>query len=496
MPDPAGLKLRVLWLAGCALALFVTPAGAETLGEAIAETYAHNPSAEAARASTRAAEERVEQGRAAFGPTLTGSAGYVYAWQRTRYRGQTVQKAGSFTPQVSLSVDQPLFTFGRLTSQRRAAEAGYGSSVAQMRATEQDLIASVIIAYAAVLRDHKLVDVARENLSLLNEQLDQTSARYSSRYATETDLQQTRNRIFSGQAQLEQAHGNLQSSRNTYRNLVGHYPQNLAPLPRLPMLPPSLDEALSRGDQSSPLLAQARFELAAARARIGQAKGNARPYVGVQGSIGQTQPDLRFEDLREVSAQARIGVTVPLWSAGLLSARIREAQQEADAANQQVEQASRDVRENISSFWDQLAAARRALPAYGRAVAAAQSALAGARQQQLAGQLTSLDVLDTARDLLISRQAQAQSEAQSFVQHALLLGAMGLLRADDFMPGTAPYEPDAYGPAVLSGLPTGPLVQLIDAPAMDRGYTPSPVAREQDGEPGHDMAPVTAQAAP
>lgn len=468
------------------------PLHAETLGEAIAETYENNPTGLAARASTRAAQERVEQSRAAYGPTITGDAGYLYSFQHSRYHGMTVQKLDSFTPEFSLSVDQPLFSFGRLTGQRRYAEAGYGASIAQLHATEQDLIANVIIAYAAVLRDRKLVGIAQENLALLNEQLDQTSARYNSRYATETDLQQTRNRIFSGLAQLEQAQGSLEASRNKFRNLVGHYPDDLAPLPQLPALPASLDDAQALGARNSPVLQQARYDLVAAQARIGQARGNARPYVSAQGSIGQTQPNLQFEDVYQVSAQAKIGVSVPLWSSGLLSARIREAQQQADAANQNVEQASRDLRENIGSFWDQLAAARRALPAYARAVFAAQSALEGARQQQLAGQLTSLDVLDTARDLLISRQAQAQSEAQLFVQHAMLLGAMGQLRAEDFAPGTPAFDPASYARRTLTGLPTGSLVRLIDAPAADQHFNASPVSVESDSEPGHDMAPPPA----
>lgn len=470
------------------LSATVQPCAAETLGEAIALAYQHNPGVEASRASTRAAEERVRQAQAQFGPTVTANASYLYASRRVRQSGITVLRQDGFTPQLSMSVDQPLFTFGRLAAQRRVADAGYGASTADMRAAEQDLMANVIIAYAAVLRDDKLVGIARENLSQLTEQLDQTNARYSARYATETDLQQTRNRIFSGQAQLELAQGNLLASRNTYRNLVGHYPEALVPLPQLPPLPRTIDDAQAAGATASPLIERARFDLAAARGRLAQARGAARPYVGLQGSVARSPLSIATDDPHEVVAQVQLGLSVPLYSSGLLSAQIREARQTADGATQQLEQTSRDVRENIASYWDQLAAARRALPAYDRAVAAAQSALEGARQQQLAGQVTSLDVLDTARDLLNSRQALAQAEAQLYVQHALLLGAMGQLRADGFAPGTPAFDPDAYTSVPLAGLPTGPLVRAVDALAVDSGFT-SPVQVENGTEPGHDMAP-------
>lgn len=465
---------------------------AETLGDAIAEAYRHNPGVQAGRAASRAAGERVQQARAQFGPTLTADAAYTYGWRRVTQNGATALRQSGFTPQLSASLDQPLFTFGRLTAQRRIADADYSASIADLHASEQDMLANVVIAYTAVLRDEKLVGIALENVSQLTEQLEQINARYTARYATETDLQQTRNRIFSGQAQLELAEGNLLASRNSFRNVVGHYPEALAPLPQLPPLPPTVEDAQALGAASSPLLESARFELAAAQGRIAEARGNARPYLGLQASLARSALTIESDDPHELAAQVQVGLSVPLYSSGLLSARIREARQLADAAVQQVEQTARNVRENIASYWDQLAAARRAMPAYDRAVTAAQSALDGATQQQLAGQVTSLDVLDTARDLLVSRQAQAQSEAQIYVQHALLLGAMGQLRADAFAPGTPAYDPSAYRPAGWTGLPTGPLIRTIDAVGYSGRFTATPVTVENDTEPGHDMAPEPA----
>lgn len=465
------------------------PVCAETLADAVDTAYRHNPQVEADRADTRAAQQRIKQGKAQFGPTISANAAYIFSRRTVILNGATIGREHGWTTSLSATVSQPLFTFGRLTAQRRLYEAGYGSSVASLRADEQDLLANVVIAYTQILRDQKLVAIAQENLALLTDQLDQTSARYRSRYATETDLQQTRNRIFSGQAQLEQAQGNLLASRNTYRNLTGHYPQDLAPLPQLPPLPRTVDDAQATGATASPLIEAARYNLAGARARIAQARGNARPYVSLQGTVQQAPLEYSSDTYREIVAQAQVGVTVPLYSSGLWTAQIREAQQAADSASQTVEQTSREVRENIATYWDQLAAARRAVPAYGRAVGAAQIALDGARQQQLAGQVTSLDVLDTARDLLSSRQSLAQAQAQLYIQHALVLGAMGQLRPETFSPGTPRFNPDSYSPAPYTGLPTGPLVEAIDAIGFDGGFRKSPVAVENDSEAGHDMAP-------
>lgn len=483
----ANRRMRLLPILCMAAITMPSSLGAETLEQAIADAYQHNPGVEASRASTHAAQERLQQAKAQFGPTLTADASYNFAWRRVTQAGTTVLRQQGFTPQLAVSLDQPIFTFGRLSAQRRIASAGYSASVADMRAAEQELMANVVIAYASILRDEKLVEIARDNLSQLTETLDQISARYLARYATETDLQQTRNRIFSGQAQFELAKGALLASRNRYRNLVGHYPAALAPLPQLPPLPARIEDAQALGKVSSPLLETARLDLTAAQARIAQARGNARPYLGAQASLSRSPLSIENDRISEVAGQVQLGLTVPLYSSGLLSSRIREASQLADAASQQLEQTSRDLRENIASYWDQLSATRRAMPAYARAIAAAQTALDGAQQQQLAGQVTSLDVLDTARDLLNSRQARAQAEAQLYVQHVTLLGAMGQLRAETFAPGTPAFDPSLYDGIDWAGLPTGPLIEAVDAIAYDSRFKRSSVAIENDTEAGHTM---------
>ncbi|BBC70975.1 conserved hypothetical protein [Altererythrobacter sp. B11] len=470
--------------------LIPVAAHAETLGEAIVEAYQFNPNVQASRARNRAADERVARAEGEFGPFISGSASYDYNYRRLRTNGELAPAEHGFTPTFGVTLSQPLFTSGRLSSQLRIAEANYGASTADMRAAELNLLANVIIAYASVLRDQNLVSIARENLDLLGDQLGQTQARFDARYATRTDLDQTRNRLLTGQAQLELAEGNLRASRNAFRNLVGHYPDDLAPLPQLPGLPQSLEEAEDMGLRFNPVLEAARFDSRAARAAVGLARSDAGPQVTLQGTAARTPLSIENDAVRQFDAQARIEVTMPLYAAGRIAAGIREAKQSADAANQVEEQVTRDVREDIASAWDRLSANRRASPAYAEAVTAAETALQGAREQQLAGQLTALNVLDTARDLLNSRQAKASVDAQLYIQHAILLAAMGQLSPGRFGPMTPEYDPDSYSRTAFAGLPTGPLVELLDDAVVMDGVTYTPVQQERSEEPGHDMAPA------
>jgi len=480
------LRHALGWALGVAVALPAAAHG-ETLEEALAQAYANNPALKADEASSRAADEVVAQARAQYGPSVSARGSYGYTENRFVPSRISPQQDG-FGFEYSVGVTQPIFTSGRLTAQLKQAKAGQGVSREVLRATRLNLLAAVVGTYVSVLRDEQLVAIAEENVLILRDQFDETQARFDKRFATATDLNQTQNRLSFGQAQLEIARGNLLASRNAYRNLVGHYPGDLTRVPPLPALPESLEAALSIANSENPSLRIARLSEEASRASLALARAERGPDVSVGASVSRAPLSPERDSLRQITTQAQVSVTVPVYTSGLLVARVREAEQRNDADNQLIEQSSRDVREQIASTWDSLSATRRAIPIYQAAVDAAREAVEGVRKQQRAGQATSLDVLDTTRDLLTSRTATAQAEAQLYIQHANLLATLGRLDITDFDQQAPVYDPEAYHETFWAGLPTGPVIQPIDSILYNPGTDHGPVQVEQDSEAGHDMA--------
>lgn len=475
-----------LGVAGLAFAAIPGSAIAESLKEAIAQAYASNPSLKAQQAEARAAEEVTEQARARFGPSVTGQAGYGY----TRYRLDPDSIGGSqdgFGTQYSLSINQPLFTSGRLTANFRAAEAGERIGRESTRAARLDLLRAVVTAYTNVLRDQQLVAIAEENVGILSGQLDQTQARYDARYATATDLTQTQNRLLFADAQLEIARSNLLGSRNAYRNIVGAYPGDLEPVPPLPSLPPTLEDAQDIALIDNPDARIAEYNQQVSRANLAAARAERGPNVSLDGSYTRSPVTVTSNSQDQVTQQAVISVTMPIFTSGRLTAQVREASERAEADVYRFEQARRDVRETVASLWDQLAGLRRALPIYRRSVLAAEQAVVGVRQQLSAGQATSLDVLDTTRDLLNSRTAEAQAEAQLYSAHAALLVALGGLDVGDFADPSLAYDLLNYRPTWFAGLPTEPFIHPIDTILYDDHVDVGSVQMEADKETGHDM---------
>ncbi|MGZ5473011.1 MAG: TolC family protein, partial [Thermoanaerobaculia bacterium] len=93
-------------------------------------------------------------------------------------------------------------------------------------------------------------------------------------------LAQARARKAEADAGLAQAQGRRASAEAAYQRLTGKPAGDLAPLPELPPVPPTLDQALDMARASNPALRQAKAGVDVARAGVRSAKAEGMPTVG------------------------------------------------------------------------------------------------------------------------------------------------------------------------------------------------------------------------
>ena len=452
---------------------------AETLAEALGKAYQSNPQLEAQRARERASDEVVAQARGAFGPQVNASASYQFLDRRTTGTLGSRDDGAGFTYGVTL--DQPLFTSGQLAASLNAAQAAQLVEREALRLAEQGLIAEVVAAYVGVQRDLAIYGVQSQIRQLLDDQFDITSERFRLRDVTATDLDQTDNRRLVARAREEEALANVQSSATAYRRLVGNFPQDLAPLPGLPVLP-DLQSLYQIAETRSPQILIAHYAAQTSRETLAQRRAERGPVV--TGNLAALASPLSpFENKpRAEELMAGVSVVLPLYSGGVLSARIREAEQLSQADVFDHEQARRDVRDVIGARWNQARAARAATPVYRSSVEAARSALVGVRRQEQVGTRTSRDVLETTNDLLNSRIAEIDSAANGYIATVYAMANAGLLDIAQFGADAPRYDPEGYDPFAqgLAGLPLQPLLDPIDSILLDRSTEDVTVLREAD----------------
>lgn len=451
-------------LASVAIIAVVTgmgaPVWAETLREAIALAYQTNPSLLAQRANQRALDESIVQARAGLRPrldvTLSGSHTQSYG-DMAGFDGDSAS--------ASIGLSQTLWSGGRIGHGITAAEAEILAGRENLRDIEQTVLASVIQAYADVLRDAEILRIRQSNLGVLQRQLEEASARFEVGEITRTDVAQSEARLAQSEADLANAQAQLSVSRASYAAVVGQSPGDLAPMPVLPGVPTDFDAALDVALLDNPGIRAAAYNLRAAEANVAAAKAEYMPSARLTASYGGSNTDFdRIGDIGDTTLTAGATVSVPLFTGGLNSSRVAQALERANVAQINVEGERRNTLQSVSSAYAQALSARSSLDAGTEAVRAATVAAEGVRQEAQVGLRTTLDVLNQELELRNAEVTLASARRNEYVAQANLLAAMGRLEGADLDPTLTVYDPAANYQRVRNrgALPWDGLIETID----------------------------------
>jgi outer membrane protein len=420
-------------------------ASAESLADAITLAYQTNPTLQAQRASQRATDETYVQARSGFRPTANIQASGNWYWQKFAscniLFGCYSPGSGGFsqnynTLNAQLSVTQPIYTGGRATAKLKAAEAQVLAGREQLRQTEGQVMLSVIQAYEDVRRDEQALQIRKDNVGVLQRQVDETRARFQVGEVTRTDVAQSEAQLAAAQALLSSAQAQLASSRAAYATVIGQSPATLEPEPPFKVFPTTVDEAFDTVEYNNPQIRQADYSEEAAEAQVSEAKASRMPQVGLQGSYGYEQPISPFDTSANVrSTTASIVFSQPIFAGGAVESQIRQYTEEANVARIQLEQARRISIQNVSQAWSTLLAARANITADEEQVRAARVAFEGTRAEQQAGLRTTLEVLSAQQVLEEAQLSLVTARHDEYVASATVLNVMGLLEAKNLVPG-------------------------------------------------------------
>jgi outer membrane protein len=452
-------------LASVALIAVVTglsaPAWAETLQEAIALAYQTNPSLLAQRANQRALDESIVQARSGLRPQLD----VTFSGNHSQSYGDNAGFDGD-SASASIGLSQTLWSAGRIGHGITAAEAEILAGREDLRDIEQTVLASVIQAYADVIRDTEILRIRQANLGVLQRQLEEASARFEVGEITRTDVAQSEARLAQSEADLANAQAQLSVSRAAYAAVVGQSPGDLAPMPVLPGVPTDFDSALDVALADNPGIRSAAFSLRAAEANVAAAKAEYLPSARLTASYGGSNTD--FDRIGDIADTTRLtagaSISVPLFTGGLNSSRVAQALERANVAQINVEGERRNTLRSVSSAYAQSVSARSTLEAGAEAVRAATVAAEGVRQEAQVGLRTTLDVLNQELELRNAEITLASARRNEYVAQANLLAAMGRLEGADLDPTLTLYDPaDNYERVHNRGaLPWDSLLEAVD----------------------------------
>ncbi len=412
---------------------------ATTLNEALIYTYLNNPTLNAQRATLRAADEEISRAISGFRPTITATGDASY----NDTNGVKSRPYG-----YSIALTQPVFRGLRTINTVRTADANILAENEVLRNTEQTVFLETVTAFMDVVRDQAIVRLRKNNVKVLREQARATKERFDVGAVTKTDVAQSEARLSGALSQFSSAKADLEASKATYQRVVGKKAGFLLnPGYIRKYIPKKLNLAIQIGEAEVPNVLQTIYLEQASYHNIKIITGELLPEANVQASYSQrfglsSSTTISSDETETKTVTGNL--SVPIYQAGEVSARIRQAKQTNIQRKHQVTEAKLQAKADIISSWGRLVAARAQLKSQNEQVRASNTALNGVREEEKVGLRTVLDVLDAEQELLDAQVNLTTTKRDLVVAGYTLLSSIGRLSASNLGLSVPIYDSRKY----------------------------------------------------
>jgi NodT family efflux transporter outer membrane factor (OMF) lipoprotein len=404
------------------------------LNELVAQALKQNPTAQAAQAALRQANELYAAQRASLFPSLQGG----FSAQRAKNAIGTISNPTSlpqenpyynlFTAQLSVSYLPDVWG-----GQRRALEETRAQAAAtrfELEATYLTLSSNVVVTAvqeaslrAQIAATERLAEVQRDLTHIVEGQRGLGTASNLDLLAQQTAEAQTA-------ATLPPLNKQLEQTRDALTALLGRLPaEEPAQTFRLSGLTLPVEIPVSIPAQlivQRPDVRQAEENLHAASAEVGVNIANMLPQFAISAQTGSTALEIKqlFTSYTGFWG-AGASLTQTLFDAGMLLHRKRAADAALDEAGAQYRAAVILACQNVADSLHALKEDAATLAATQQAEHAAQGAFEIARQQRTLGTLSTVALLSAEQNYQQAVLAEVQARANRYADTAALFQALG-----------------------------------------------------------------------
>ena len=392
-----------------------------------------------AKATQRAGQEKLAQGRSLLLPSVNLTAYSTYNDNSIQNRG-----TGPFTSGDSqynsngyaVNLTQPLFRQQNWVTYTEA-ELQVAQTDAQFRTAEQELILRVTQAYFDELMAQDAVRLASAQKSAISEQLEQAKRNFEVGSATITDTYEAQSRFDLVTAQEIAANSNLEVKINSLQQLINAKPGTLQPLgPQFkpePPQPPDIDKWVEAAQQNNAQLAVAQAAAELAEKEVARNRGGHYPTLDLVANYAKNSANGGSLGVGSDSRTSAVGVqfNMALFQGGIINSRWREAIANHDRARQELENARRNVDVQTRQAYLGVVNGIAQVQALQQALKSVESLLQASKLGQEVGLRTNLDVLNAQQQLYSTQRDLYQAEYNYLISQLRLKAAAGMLAEDD-----------------------------------------------------------------
>lgn len=287
--------------------LFVPIALGLTLDESIQIAKNKNPLIISAKKKLEASKASLLQATGAFFPTLNldASTGQMYQ-QPSEVSFTTTVGTVSVTQKYLMGVDsqiptrrlnltltQPIFTGGRLTSAHNLAQNNYKITYEDLRSKTASVIFDTTTAYFGVIKSEKLVELSEQSYNMAKNHFEQAKALFETGISTRSDILRSEVQLINAEISLTKAKNGLIIAKNNLNNLLGnHYDNEIkveqSEFENIATILPSYEKILGFAYQYRPEWIQFKLSADIANNNLNIAKSDVFPSVVAIGTYGSS----------------------------------------------------------------------------------------------------------------------------------------------------------------------------------------------------------------
>ena len=397
----------------------------------------HNEQMQTADNAVRQAELDRKIAFTGYLPKLDGQLMGVYM-KDTEMMGMTLQMQGTYM--AGLTLTQPLYVGGKITTGNRLAAVAQDISEEQRRQTRMQLVADVDRAYYTLLAVGAKVRMLEAYAQQMQGLYDQVSLSVRAQMATENDLLRIATKQNEISYQLQKARNGLQLCQLSLANIIGgNATADITPADTiLTITPPAM---LSEDIGNRPELRLLEKQVEARDLQVRMARANYLPTVAL--SLGYTYydniklkgvtllpdntPYSYTEKFDGTSPMALLSVSVPVFHWGAEFKKVKKAKLDADNALLQLQQNERGMRIEVRQAVQNVTDGYRMVETARVGQQQADENLRVMRQKYDAQMATMTDLLDAQAQWQQARSNRIEAETQYKIYETEYLRVTGSL---------------------------------------------------------------------
>jgi outer membrane protein len=459
--------------------IVVTIADAKDLSGVYQDALMYDSQIREADATRKASKEANPQAWAALLPQLNGNYQISRQQQEQKSAQAFPDATGALRPfpfnvdsfatnhGYQLQLSQSIFSYAKWASVARAHKQVAQAEV-DYRAAQENLIVRVAQAYFNVLSALDTLDAQAAALEAISRQLDQANKRFEVGLIAITDVKEAQAARDSAAAQVIDAKRQLASNQQALREITNQEYESLSkPGEDMPLRNPepadperwvsvSMDQNLS--------LVSSRLGADVARDAVEINRGGHFPSIDLTGAKQESRGDvdetlsfggppgtIKFPQIQSGNSVG-LQFTVPIFSGGLVSSQVRQAQYSWIAAKERVTTVSRQTEHQARDAYSGVVSEVARVNALKQGLESAQTALKATEAGDEVGTRTAVEVLTSRQNLVQAQTNYAQARYQYILDIIQLRLAAGTLD------GQGVTEINQWLTAVQA-MPTSPVTQ-------------------------------------